>query len=233
MDILRKIEKQLEENDLQKMMTDENVMNFVKQMGFIEDSSKPLPSPTQKGTGFRFKDYFIIVTCVIIGAALSFMYLDKTTNQKIDPAAIREGLKQIIPTEEFLQMLIESGNLAQLSSFDGEDGLPGEKGEPGPPGPPGPMGGVNQGAFNGISGWELRESESFLVEPGNRKTVSMSCSTGKFLLGGGYNAEECAECSGVTSYPSSKSSWETTVINNMSDQPANLKVYVICAEPTL
>jgi len=93
------------------------------------------------------------------------------------------------------------------------------------------MGGVNQGAFNGVSGWELRESESFTVEPGNRKTVSMSCSAGKILLGGGYNAAECIECSGITNYPASKNSWETTLENKMNDQSVNLKVTVlfVCA----
>lgn len=226
MDIMRKIEKPVEENGLEKRMTDTNTMTLIKEMGFIEGPNKVEPAPVQKQTGFRFKEVFLIIACIFIGAVLSYMYLSKST-------IVHEELKKIISTEQFLELLIESGNLAQLSSFDGEDGLPGEKGEPGPPGPPGPMGGVNQGAFNGVAGWELLESESFLVEAGNRKTVSKSCSSGKILLGGGYNAEQCTGCSGVTSYPSSKTTWEATLDNKMSDQSVNLKVYVICAEPTL
>ena len=223
MDILRKIEISLEENDLEKRMTDENTFGLIKGMGFIEGNRKFAPAPVPKKAGFRGKDFFVIITCIVIGAVLSYMVFNTAT-------AVREEVRKIIFSDDFSEMIIESGALAHLSGFDGEDGLPGEKGEPGPPGP---MGGVNQGAFNGVSGWELRESEIIVIEPGNSKTVSMSCSAGKILLGGGYNAAECAECSGINSYPSSKNSWEATLENKMSGQPANLKVYVICAEPTL
>jgi hypothetical protein len=223
MDILKKLEISLEENDLEKRMTDENTFGLVKGMGFIEANSKFVPAPTPKRASFRGKDFFTIITCIVIGAALSYLLFNTAT-------AVRDELRKIIFSDDFSEMIIESGTLAHLSGFDGKDGLPGEKGEPGPPGP---MGGVNQGAFNGVSGWERRESEIFVVEPGNSKTVSMSCSQGKILLGGGYNAGECTECSGINSYPSSKNSWETTLDNRTSDQPADLKVYVICAEPTL
>jgi hypothetical protein len=226
MDMAKKIEIPVEDNDLELKMNDENTMSFIKSMGFIENDSTAEPISIPKSTGFNIKDFFIIISCLIIGAVLSFIYLNKAT-------AVREELRKVVSTDEFWEMVIANGSLAQLSGFDGKDGLPGEKGEPGPPGPPGPMGGVNQGAFNGVSGWELRESERFMIEPGNRKTVSMSCSTGKILLGGGYNAEECADCSGITSYPSSKATWETTLDNKTSDQPVNLKVYAICAQPTL
>jgi hypothetical protein len=223
MDMVKKIEIPAKDRDHELRMNEENSMSFVKRMGFIEENSKPEPISIQKSTGFNIKDFFIIISCLIIGAVLSFLYLNKAT-------AVREELRKIVSTDEFWEMIIANGSLAQLSGFDGKDGLPGEKGEPGPPGP---MGGVNQGAFNGVSGWELRESERFMIEPGNRKTVSMSCSTGKILLGGGYNAEECADCSGITSYPSNKATWETTLDNKTSDQPVNLKVYAICAQPTL
>lgn len=223
---MRKIENTVKENDLELRINDENSMSFVKSMGFMNGDSKIDPGPIQKMTGFRIKDFFIIITCLVIGAVLSFAYLNKAT-------AVSEELRKIISTDNFWEMVIESGSLSQLSGFDGKDGLPGEKGEPGPPGPPGPMGGVNQGAFNGVAGWELRESASFMIDPGKRKTVSMSCSAGKILLGGGYMTADCTECSGVNSYPSSKTTWETTMDNKMSNQSANLKTYVICAQPTL
>jgi hypothetical protein len=124
-----------------------------------------------------------------------------------------------------------------LVGFTGPKGLTGPKGErglTGPPGPEGPPGSkVEAGALNGISGWEILQSINYKVAPGKRKTVLMSCSPGKILLGGGYNAEKCDDCSGVNNYPSSGNSWEATVANKSSSQPANLKVYVICAEPTL
>ena len=115
----------------------------------------------------------------------------------------------------------------------GVQGLVGFTGLQGFQGPPGPAVEVSNGALNGISGWEIMQSEVNTVEPGNRRTITMSCSPGKILLGGGYNAEQCEDCSGVNSYPSSGNSWKTTLVNNMSDRPANFKVYVICAEPTL
>ena len=61
----------------------------------------------------------------------------------------------------------------------------------------------------------------------------MSCSTGKILLGGGYNASGCGGCSAETNYPSSTNSWETTLVNPKGSKMTNLRVYVTCAEPTL
>ncbi len=121
----------------------------------------------------------------------------------------------------------------------GEPGLPGIQGPPGPPGPPGPAGAAGQGstanasALQGIAGWERLESKSFNVKPGQRKTVLLSCSPGKILLGGGYNASGCDQCAGVTNYPSSINSWETTVVNDGQGKAFDMKVYVLCAQPTL
>ena len=120
-----------------------------------------------------------------------------------------------------------------LVGFTGRLGPPGPQGEQGLVGPTGPTVEASEGILNGISGWEIMQSEDNTVEPGNRTTVIMSCSPGKILLGGGYNAEQCEDCSGVNSYPSSSNSWKTTLVNKMSDRPAHFKVYVICAEPTL
>ena len=124
----------------------------------------------------------------------------------------------------------------------GAPGLPGIQGPPGPaglPGAPGPAGSAGKdsvakaGALKGIAGWERLESKNFSVRPGQRKTVLMSCSPGKILLGGGYNAAGCDRCAGVTNYPSSINSWETTIINDDGGKSFNMKVYVICAQPTL
>jgi len=120
---------------------------------------------------------------------------------------------------------------AGLQGVQGLVGFTGPLGPPGPQGPPGPK--VEVGVLNGISGWEILQSGNYKIAPGQRKTVLMSCSPGKILLGGGYNAEKCEDCSGINNYPSSGNSWKTTLVNKMSSQPTNLKVYVICAEPTL
>ena len=185
------------------------------------------------------------------------------SSAKIDSEALQNELRKIVSTEKFMGMLNESGHLEKLRGSGGEKGIPGEKGEqgpqgpigpegvvgpaglqgvqglvgftgpPGPVGPPGPTVETTKGVLNGISGWEILQSKNYKIAPGQRKTVLMSCSPGKILLGGGYNAEKCEDCSGINNYPSSGNSWETTLVNKMSGQPANLKVYVICAEPTL
>lgn len=282
-------EKTDEENGPEKWMPDDEVMNPVKQMGFPTDDSGPdlsSPSvpPAQKQRGFGFKDFLIIITSIIFGTALSFVYLSKAQNMsvpgqggdasvKIDSKALQNELRKIVSTEKFMGMLQETGHLEKLRGSDGEKGLPGEKGEPGPPGPIGPEGiagpagpvgpqGVQGlvgftgppgpqgeqgpagpagspgseaegGVMNGISGWEILQSKNFKVEPGKRTTVLLSCSPGKVLLGGGYSAEKCADCSGINNYPSSGNTWEMTLFNKMSDRPADLKVYAICARPTL
>lgn len=115
----------------------------------------------------------------------------------------------------------------------GVQGLVGFTGQQGPQGPPGPAVEMSPGALNGISGWEIMQSKDYTVEPGYRRTITLSCSPGKILLGGGYNAEQCEDCSGINNYPSSNNSWKTTLVNKMSTRLANFKVYVICAEPTL
>jgi len=121
----------------------------------------------------------------------------------------------------------------------GPQGLTGPAGLQGPPGPPGPPGSTGEPvagskplAINGVAGWEMLESRSFKVLPGQRKTVMMSCSSGKILLGGGYNASGCGGCTAETNYPSSTNSWETTLTNPENSKAIDLKVYVTCAEPT-
>ena len=122
----------------------------------------------------------------------------------------------------------------------GPAGPPGPSGPAGPPGPAGPAGppgeaGKETGrlAASGVTGWERLESGNFSVAAGQKETVVMSCSPGKILLGGGYKAPGCKDCSAETNYPSNINSWETTLVNNHASAATNLKVYVICAKPAL
>jgi len=293
-------EKTGDKNGPEKWMPDDEVMNPVKEMGFPTDDSGPdlssPPVPKQRGVGL--KDFLIIITGIIFGTVLSFVYLSTAPNvnvpwktdvsySKIDSEALQNELRKIVSTEKFMAMLKESGHLEKLRGSGGEKGVPGAIGEQGPQGPigfegiagpvgpaglhgvqglvgftgpqgpvgstgkpgpkgeqglvgptgpagpPGPTIEMTKGVLNGISGWEILKSKNHKIAPGQRKTVLMSCSPGKILLGGGYNAEQCEDCSGINNYPSSGNSWETTLVNKMSDRPANFKVYVICAEPTL
>lgn len=232
---------------------------------------KMYPSPSQnmeEESKFAFMDLFIIIFCVVIGAAISLGYLMysngmkdqiknvvqeeiKATPMAIDKKAINSALAEVISKEQIENM----PGLPGASGQNGEPGLPGPPGKngaqglpgpqgiqgiPGPPGPPGPPGSAgkqvvqsNQAALNGVAGWEMLESKSFKVAPGQKKTVVMSCTPGKVLLGGGYNAAGCAGCSAETNYPSNINSWETTLTNPENSKATNLKVYVTCAEPTL
>jgi hypothetical protein len=59
----------------------------------------------------------------------------------------------------------------------GPAGPPGPNGPPGPTGPPGPA---------GVSGYEVRNA-STLMNPDQTKGISVSCSPGKRVLGGGFD----------------------------------------------
>jgi hypothetical protein len=276
-------EKNNKENGSEKWMPDDEVMNPVKEMGLPTDDSRPdlstSPSLQEEGS-FGMRDFLLIITSILFGTILSFLYLSKSTNlsapkqmdvtsAKVDSKTLQNELRKFVSAEKFVEMLKASGQFKKLRGPEGEKGFPGEPGEQGPEGPigpegiagppglpgpvgpqgvqglvgftglqglqgpPGPVVEVSEGVLNGISGWEILQSEDHTVEPGNRRTATMSCSPGKILLGGGYNAEKCEDCSGVNSYPSSGNSWKTTLVNNMTDRPANFKVYAICAEPSL
>ena len=230
--------------------------------------SSPMEEEEQK---FAFMDLFIIIFCVVIGAAISLgylMYSDvmkdqisnvvqkemKATPVNIDKKAIDLALAEVISKEQ----IEGTSGLPGANGKDGAQGLRGPAGKngaqgiPGPPGPSGPPGPVgppgipglrgpagaqvtksNQSAINGVAGWEMLESRSFKVAPGQKKTVVMSCSPGKILLGGGFNASGCQGCSAETNYPSNINSWETTLTNPTNSKAINLKVYVTCAEPTI
>ncbi len=223
----------------------------------MESNNIAPPPPVEEGPSFAFMDFFIIIACVVIGAAISLGYVmysgmmndrvrkivqNEAAVQpiKLDSETINAALAKVISKEQLEKMRGEPG----ADGKDGEEGSPGPaglKGERGPAGPPGPRGPAgekvaaktNSSALNGVSGWEMLESRSFKVDPGQKKTVLMSCSPGKILLGGGYNAAGCGGCSAETNYPSSTNSWETTLLNPRKSKATHLKVYVTCAEPTL
>jgi hypothetical protein len=226
----------------------------------------PTPSElVEEDQKFAFMDLFIIIFCVVIGAAISLGYLMysngmkdkivsvvkeeiKATSINIDRKTINTVVTEVISkrqTENTSGVPGANGQNGEPgpSGPPGKNGVPGKQGPqgvqgiPGPPGPPGPQGTQvaksNQSALNGIAGWEMLESRIFKVAPGQKKTVVMSCSPGKILLGGGYNAAGCVGCSAETNYPSNINSWETTLTNPESSKATTLKVYVTCAEPTL
>ena len=227
--------------------------------------SSPMEEEEQK---FAFMDLFIIIFCVVIGAAISLgylMYSDVLKDQissvvqkeitatpvNIDKKTIDRALAEVISKEQIEGTSGLPGaagkngaqGLRGPAGKNGAQGLPGPQGPPGPVGPPGipglrgPAGAQvtksNQSAINGVAGWEMLESRSFKVAPGQKKTVVMSCSPGKILLGGGFNASGCQGCSAETNYPSNINSWETTLTNPTNSKAINLKVYVTCAEPTI
>jgi len=249
-----------------------------KMMGDPKERKSISPPPsTEEGPSFAFMDFFIIIFCVVIGAAITLGYLMysgvmndqikkvvqkeiKVAPVKLDSKTVNTALAEIISKEQIEKMRGLPGANGKdgepgapgLSGKNGAPGIPGppgpqglqgRPGPAGPPGPPGPPGSPgrpgknisksNQSALNGISGCEMLESRSFKVNPGQKKTVVMSCSPGKILLGGGYNASGCIGCSAETNYPSSTNSWETTLLNPIGSKTTNLRVYVTCAEPTL
>ncbi len=228
----------------------------------------PPPQMAEIEQKFAFMDLFIIIFCVVIGAAISLGYLmysdgmkDKIANVvqeeiKATPAGIdKKTIDSALAEAISKKQITTSSGLPGAKGQDGEPGPPGPAGKngapgipgpqgvqgipgpPGPPGSPGPAGkqvaNSNPSAINGVAGWEMLESRSFKVEPGQKKTVVMSCSPGKILLGGGYNAAGCVGCSAETNYPSNINSWETTLTNPKDSKATQLKVYVTCAEPTL
>jgi len=249
---------------------------------------KVFPPPSlieEEGPRFAFMDFFIIIFCVVIGAAISLGYLMYSDGMKDQIIAVVQKEIQTAPVnidnktvESALAEALSEEQIEKLRGLpgaDGKDGKPGSvglRGKPGsqgipgpqgpqgltglpgaqglqgltgsaglqgPPGPPGPSGSTGEPvagskplAINGVAGWEMLESRSFKVLPGQRKTVMMSCSSGKILLGGGYNASGCGGCTAETNYPSSTNSWETTLTNPENSKAIDLKVYVTCAEPT-
>ena len=227
------------------------------------DTGKVPQSPvTLEKKGSPVVNLISIVASVAVGAAISLVYMMSTVDAKIQdkvqgqvrtvqaapaPAAVDSEAIAAVVQQMVADGQIPASQPAQAGQngvlgprgpkgAKGDPGKPGPMGPQGPPGPPGPAGKtqtVSSSAINGVAGWERLESKTYKVPAGQRKTAFMSCSTGKILLGGGFTAAGCDQCFSETNYPSSVNTWETTLVNKTSAKVANMKVYVICAEPTL
>ena len=230
---------------------------FKKKLGDPLDEIETQPPPSaNKRDGFDFSKFLMVVFSIVFGAVLAIGYIKYSPdfNLRSQGKAASQSIDDTATLKAELQKIISQGQMEELRGPRGEAGPVGEKGDPGapgkagrdgaqgpqgppgPPGPPGPEGKpglISQPALKGVTGWEMLESNSFEVAAGKRKTVLMSCSPGKILLGGGYNAAGCAQCSAEANYPPNNNSWETALVNHQSTESANLKVYVICAKPTL
>ena len=146
-------EKTDEGNGSEKSMPDDEVMNPVKEMGFPADDSGPDLSspPLQEEGSFGMKEFLLIITSILFGTILSFVYLSKYANMsapkqmgvssaKVDSKTLQNELRKIVSAEKFMGMLKESGQLEKLSGSGVEKGIPGAIGEQGPQGPIGPEG---------------------------------------------------------------------------------------------
>lgn len=234
----------------------------MKKMGDPMEKKQYLPPPPEKeGFSFAFLDLFIVTLCFVFGAALTLGYLTYSDflNHKVEKA-LQSEIQSISKKQQTanknpkidaktvnaaLTEMISKGQIKGLPGPKGDKGDPGEPGIPGPMGPRGLQGPIGlkgppgkqiagkSSALNGVSGWEMLESKSFKIAPGQKRSVLMSCSPGKILLGGGYKSTGCSGCSVESNYPSNINSWETSLVNNKSSKPIDLKVYVTCAEPTL
>ena len=246
------VEKGSNGKELSKNPTSDNLKE-------TQNPSSSSPAKSQQ-SGSALKTFFLIVFSILFGAALSLGLLVYGLDEKMKKnlgISVTSIDSRTVNAE--LKKMIASGQLAE--GRDGKDGAVGPMGPPGPagpagkrgsagkrgpagpagkrgpagpPGPPGQAGkGGGQAAVSGVVGWERLESGSFSVAAGQKETVVVSCSPGKILLGGGYKAPGCKDCSAETNYPSNVNSWETTLLNNHVSEPTKLKVYVICAKPAL
>ena len=166
-----------EGNGSKESMPDDEVMNPVKEMGFpADDSGLDLFSHSLQEEGsFGMREFLLIVTSILFGTILSFLYLNKSENMnipwktdvssaKVDSKTLQNELRKIVSTEKFMEILKESGQLEKLRGSDGEKGVPGERGEQGfqgpvgpegiagPPGPVGPQGVQGLVGFTGLQG---------------------------------------------------------------------------------
>lgn len=110
----------------------------------------------------------------------------------------------------------------------------GPTGPTGPQGPQGPRGNEGPQGPAGVSGWEI-VSQEFGLEPETQFIeLSVSCPSGKKVLGGGFNSPGYTLNDHVTVPESNPrldgSGWEVTVDNDtVAPDPLPFHVYAICA----
>ncbi|MBI3331665.1 collagen-like protein [Candidatus Peregrinibacteria bacterium] len=112
---------------------------------------------------------------------------------------------------------------------EGEQGPPGEPGQQGSPGTPGLPGQNGTDGTDGVSGWE-KIMQSTASDDTNPKNLSVGCTPGKKILGGGAST---ATNSGTIllqqSFPPDDSSWRGDARTDGLSDPWSLTVYAICA----
>jgi hypothetical protein len=127
--------------------------------------------------------------------------------------------------------------LSGEQGVQGPKGDKGEKGDPGLAGPVGPVGSTGpQGVpgVNGVSGWEIIVGVATTKDESLSKLAVANCSTGKKVVGGGYNvlnSDRPSEVVILSSYPVDDDTWQVTgtIDNDDGNTAYSLRAYVICA----
>lgn len=101
----------------------------------------------------------------------------------------------------------------------GDTGAPGADGQPGAQGIPGPP---------GLVGYE-RRSHRETVLPGHYDRVSVACTGGKEPLGGGYKIDPNVPFLAIDNIPNDLPRGWLAGIENTSQQPLDVTVFVVCA----
>ena len=133
-----------------------------------------------------------------------------------------------------------------VQGLKGDKGDKGEQGDVGPVGPQGPQGIQGpvgpQGAVgpigpqgpqgpSGLSGWEKVQGYSNTVREGTTTRLTVSCSAGKSVLGGGYLNPDTkgTNNSVLASFPASQSTWEVQIFNPSGSTSFTIIPFAVCA----
>lgn len=112
---------------------------------------------------------------------------------------------------------------------DGADGAPGLQGVQGEKGEKGDKGDDGAPGSNGASGWERVVQEGPVVTTATEQIVSVTCSEGKKVIGGGYFISSSTQVwYTLFNYPSSENTWSTHVRRSSGSSEWSLNVYAIC-----
>ncbi len=109
--------------------------------------------------------------------------------------------------------------------IQGLQGLPGIQGEKGEKGDPGTS---EASPIGGFTGWEkvLNATSSASTD----QTITASCSSGKKVIGGGYQVVSSTLLYyPLSSYPSADNAWTATIHRSSGATDWTLNVYAICA----
>ncbi len=116
----------------------------------------------------------------------------------------------------------------RLATFDttiGAVGPQGEQGEQGPQGKQGEQGEQGEQGPPGLSGYEVVNG---FFEVVSDQTYTVSCPSGKNVLGGGWLVLDGVVCPARASYPAGTTGWAFRCIHSFSFNPRTL-VYAVCA----